>query len=96
VIATRPSGAHGPQELWKLNHYHEPLDDRDAAHGNPKNPFAGPPAEAVDELHTLIADPEERHNRVEDTPRGPQLAAVDPRSSARREATPRGPRNPMA
>ena len=66
VIATLPTGANGAEELWKLNHYYEWLDEWDAAHGIPKNPFAGPPAEPRFELHNLSADPEERHNRVED------------------------------
>ena len=37
--------AHGPRrpsELWKLNHYYERLDELDAAHGLPPNPFAPP------------------------------------------------------
>ena len=33
---------------------------------SPKNPFAGPAADPVFELHNLTADPEERHNRVDD------------------------------
>ena len=66
VIATLPTGADGADELWKLNHYYERLDDWDAAHGIPKNPFAGPAAEPQFELHNLTADPDERHNRVND------------------------------
>jgi hypothetical protein len=56
------------KELWKLNHYYERLDDWNADHGIPKNPFAGPAAEPIFELHNLSADPEERHNRVSDDP----------------------------
>ena len=66
VIATLPTGADGAQELWKLNHYYERLDDWNADHGIPKNPFAAPAAEPIFELHNLTADPEERHNRVGD------------------------------
>ena len=40
VIATLPTGADGADELWKLNHYYERLDDWDAAHGIATNPFA--------------------------------------------------------
>ncbi len=56
----------GADELWKLNHYYERLDDWNEAHGIPKNPFAGPAAEPAFELHNLTADPEERHNRADD------------------------------
>jgi len=66
VIATLPTGAGGADELWKLNHYYERLDDWNAAHGIPKDPFAGPPADPFFELHNLSVDPEERHNRVDD------------------------------
>ncbi len=68
VIATLPTGAdHGP-ELWKLNHYYERLDEWNAAHSLPKDPFAGLPADAIFEMHNLTADPEERHNRASDNP----------------------------
>jgi choline-sulfatase len=66
TIATLPTGTDGADELWKLNHYYERLDDWDADHGIPKNPFLGAPAEPLFELHNLTADPEERHNRVGD------------------------------
>jgi hypothetical protein len=65
-IATLPTGAEGAKELWKLNDYYERLDDWNASHGIPKNPFAGPAAEPIFELRNLTADPEERHNRVSD------------------------------
>ncbi len=68
VIARLPSGADGADELWKLNHYYERLDDWNADHGLPANPFAAPAAEPVWEMHNLTADPEERHNRALDTP----------------------------
>ena len=67
VIATLRTGAGGAEELWKLNHYYERLDEWNAAHGVPKNPFAGPAAEPVFEMHNLSTDPEERHNRVDDS-----------------------------
>jgi hypothetical protein len=66
VITSLPTGADGSDELWKINHYYERLDDWNAAHGIPKNPFLGAPAESLFELHNLTADPEERHNRVSD------------------------------
>ena len=64
VIATLPTGDGGSDELWKLNHYYERLDDWNEAHGIPKNPFAAAPADPIFELHNLSADPEERTNRV--------------------------------
>jgi arylsulfatase A-like enzyme len=62
VIATLPTGADGADELWKLNHYYERLDEWNADHGIAANPFAGPAAEPAFELHNLSADPEERTN----------------------------------
>ena len=66
VITSLPAGTDGSDELWKLNHYYERLDDWNAEHGIPKNPFLGAPAEPLFELHNLTVDPEERHNRVSD------------------------------
>ena len=66
VVAALPTGVDDAHELWKLNHYYERLDDWDAAHGIPKNPFAGPPADPRFELHNLTADSEERQNRADD------------------------------
>ena len=66
VIATLPTGPDGGEELWKLNHYYERLDEWDADHGIPANPFAGPAAEPSWELHNLTTDPEERSNVVSD------------------------------
>ncbi len=68
VIAILPTGGGGAAELWKLNHYYERLDEWNAAHSIPKDPFAGLAAEAIFEMHNLTADPEERHNRVSDDP----------------------------
>ncbi len=66
AIAILPTGNDGSGELWKLNHYYERLDDWNAEHGIPKNPFLGPAAAPVFELHNLTVDPEERHNRADD------------------------------
>jgi arylsulfatase A-like enzyme len=68
VIATLPTGPAGAAELWKLNHYYERLDEWNEVHGMPPNPFAAAPAEPLFEMHNLTADPEERHNRVDDVP----------------------------
>jgi arylsulfatase A-like enzyme len=65
TLATLPTGRDGSDELWKLNHYYERLDDWDTDHGIPKNPFAGPAADPFFELHNLTTDPEERQNRAE-------------------------------
>ena len=66
TIATLPTGPDGADELWKLNHYYERLDDWNETHGIPKNPFAPPAAESFFELHNLTTDPEERRNRADD------------------------------
>ncbi len=63
VVALLPTGTDGSNELWKLNHYYERLDDFDQAHDLPANPFAGAPADAEWEVHNLTLDPEERDNR---------------------------------
>ena len=68
VVAILPTGDDGDSELWKLNHYYERLDDWNADHGIPKNPFAGPAVDPIFELHNLTRDPEERHNRVGSDP----------------------------
>ena len=68
VLATLPTGEGGADELWKLNHYYERLDDWYAAQGVAPNPFLGPAAESDWELHNLTVDPEERQNRAFDDP----------------------------
>jgi hypothetical protein len=62
VIAALPTGPAGADELWKLNHYYERLDDWNADHGIAANPFTAPAAVSVYELHNLSTDAEERHN----------------------------------
>jgi hypothetical protein len=62
VVATLPTGDGRAEELWKLNHYYERLDEWNADHGIPADPFAAPAAEPAWELHNLTADPEERTN----------------------------------
>ncbi|MGD0394790.1 MAG: sulfatase-like hydrolase/transferase [Acidimicrobiales bacterium] len=69
VITTLPTGEGDGNELWKLNHYYERLDDWYEAKGMARNPFLGPAAEPLFELHNITADPEERRNRVSDAPR---------------------------
>jgi arylsulfatase A-like enzyme len=68
VITHLPTGEDGTDELWKLNHYYERLDDWDVAHDLPTNPFAGPAADAFFEVHNLTVDPEERRNRASEEP----------------------------
>ncbi len=68
VITSLPTGTGGAEELWKLNHYYERLDEWDEAHGIAQDPTAGPAAESVWEMHNLTADPEERRNRSDDAP----------------------------
>ena len=65
VAAHRDGGA---QELWKLNHYYERLDDWYAAQGVAPNPFLPAAAEPEWELHNLTVDPEERHNQAATSP----------------------------
>ncbi len=66
VVATLPTGDGGAAELWKLNHYHERLDEWHAERGV-ATPFgAGSAAEPEWELHNLTADPEERRNVVDE------------------------------
>jgi len=62
VIATLPTGPEGSEQLWKLNHYYERLDEWNEDHGIARNPYLAPPAEPLFELHNLSADPEERRN----------------------------------
>jgi arylsulfatase A-like enzyme len=66
LVATLATGPDGTPELWKLNHYYERLDDWNAEHGIPANPFAAPAAEPAFEVHNLTTDPEERTNLAGD------------------------------
>ncbi len=68
VITTLPTGEGESDELWKLNHYYERLDEWYEAKGVVRNPFLGPAAEPLFELHNMTTDPEERQNRVGDAP----------------------------
>lgn len=68
LIATLPTGDNGTDELWKLNHYYERLDEWHESKGIAKNPFAAPAADPLFEMHNLTTDPEERRNRVDDSP----------------------------
>lgn len=71
VVAALPTGDGGAEELWKLNHYYERLDDWHAERGMATS-TAGPAADPEWELHNLTADPEERHNRADDAPEARQ------------------------
>jgi hypothetical protein len=66
VIATLPTGPDGADELWKLNHYYERLDEWNADRGIAVNPFAAQAADPIFEMHNLEADPEERRNLADD------------------------------
>ena len=68
VISSLPTGDGGSQELWKLNHYYERLDDWYAAQGVAPNPFLPSAAEPEWELHNLTVDPDERRNRAKASP----------------------------
>jgi arylsulfatase A-like enzyme len=96
TIASLPTGRDGTDELWKLNHYYERLDDWNEAHGIPKNPFAGPAADPAFELHNLTADPEERRNRADDARE--TLSQMQAVLDAQRDAKRKLPRlrNPVA
>jgi arylsulfatase A-like enzyme len=84
VISSLPTGEDGSEELWKLNHYYERLDDWNTDHGIPKNPFAGPPADPFFELHNLTLDPEERQNRA--TSDAPALSKMQSVLESQRDA----------
>ena len=62
AITTLPTGVGGAEELWKLNHYYERLDDWNAEHGITPPTDAPPAADPMWELHNLTTDPEERTN----------------------------------
>ena len=62
----RPGPGGAAEELWKLNHYYERLDEFDRAHGLPAHPFAAAAGRFGLGLHNLTADPEERRNRAAD------------------------------
>ena len=62
VVAPLPTGPSGASELWKVNHYYERLDEWNAEHGIAPDPFLGPAADPLYELHNLTVDPEERAN----------------------------------
>jgi arylsulfatase A-like enzyme len=65
VVASLPTGTEEGNELWKLNHYYDRLDDWYSQQGFPRNPFQAPPEEPLFEMHNLTQDPEERHNQAE-------------------------------
>ena len=68
VVTSLPTGDGGVDELWKVNHYYERIDDWYAAHGVAPNPFLAPAAEPLYELHNLSRDPEERTNLADSDP----------------------------
>jgi arylsulfatase A-like enzyme len=86
VLASLPTGDGGSDELWKLNHYYERLDEWHAAHGIAANPFLAPAAEPFYELHNLTQDPEERCNLASDAASAPALSQLRGVLDAEREA----------
>jgi len=82
VIASLPTGADGPPELWKLNHYFERLDGWEAENG--VAPATAAPTETFWELHNLTADPEERYNVAAE--RGDVLTGMQNLLSSERDA----------
>jgi arylsulfatase A-like enzyme len=76
VVASLPTGPGGADELWKLNHYYERLDEWHEAQGLAPRHAAGPAAEPEWELHNLSADPEERHNVADAAPDARSAMAV--------------------
>ena len=94
TIAMLPTGADGAEELWKLNHYYERLDDWNEAHGIPKNPFVGPPAEPVFELAQPHDGPRRAPQPRRRRQRHPEPDAVRARHSTRRQAQPSGTPQP--
>ena len=68
VITTQPTGADGTDELWKLNHYYERMDDWYADRGVAPNPLAAPAGDPFYELSNLTRDPEERTNLADTEP----------------------------
>jgi hypothetical protein len=68
VIASLPTGDDGAEQLWKLNHYYERLDDWHADNGVAPPLGAAPAAEPLFEMHNLTVDPGERHNHADDAP----------------------------
>jgi len=86
VIAPLPTGPDGAEELWKLSHYYERLDEFDQEHGVAPDPFAGPAAEPQWELYNLTADPEERSNlaRTASAPRSELEGVLDGQRRSKR------------
>jgi arylsulfatase A-like enzyme len=86
VVATLPTGTDGADELWKLNHYYERLDDWNADRGFAPNPFLASPAEPLFELHNLTVDPEERLNAadIQAEVRSQLLTVLDEQRDAKR------------
>jgi hypothetical protein len=72
-----PTGDDGSDELWKLNHYYEHLDEWYADRGVAPRPDTGPTSESFLELHNLTRDPEERTNIADSqVDRAAQMRAV--------------------
>ena len=78
VVATLPTGPDGADELWKLNHYYERLDEWNADHGIAAEPLRGPCGGAP----VRVAQPEHRPRGASQPGRRrlgePQPAAVGP------------------
>jgi len=89
VLTTLPTGSGGTDELWKFNHYYERLDEWYEDRGVAANPFLGPAADPLFELHNLTRDPEERHNVVDAEPdaRARMATVLDVQRDAKRLLT---------
>ena len=88
VITSLPTGEGGAEELWKLNHYYERLDEWSEGHGIPTDPMAGAAAEPFWEVHNLTVDPEERRNRAARRTRDPVPAPNRARGATEHQTAP--------
>ena len=86
VVAVLPTGTDGSNELWKLNHYYERLDDFDQAHDLPRNPFAGRACRCGVGASQPDARPRRARQPLGADRRGRGGASAHPRGRTRRQA----------